>query len=200
MGIFRQLSKSAHNLALDGLERIGVQLNVPHLDDDDEDEKSLLDQYFSHLKPAKPEIHYPVSEEMQAPLKDEFYPLCGSNQTIRDTIDSWFQDRKSILAEVNSELQTLENARDELMNILRHAGVIVHLPGSHAEWLSSLQQVSNIQNRNIINLLHQASRQVDDEFPDVDFDVWQSSINEKLSPFHIAVVHLGDFISISDAA
>lgn len=198
MGLFKQLSKTAHNLALDGLERIGVTINVPHFEDDD-DEKSLLDLYFSHFKTAKSETRYPVNEEMMPSLKREFYPLCGSNQTIRDTLDSWFKDRKSILSEVDFQLQSIDDARKEAMKILEHAGIIVLLPNSRTEWLPTLQHISNIQNRNIINLLHQAVHQIDNEYPEIDFNVWHHSLNEKVSRFNITVVRLpDDFISISD--
>lgn len=198
MGILDQIRKTAHNAAREGLERLGVTLKLPHDDiPDDEDTKSkdLIDIYssiFDKKTPQEP-VSVPIPADHRNVLRELAAPLCANHKPLMDTIETWFEDRRSIFPDTEpSQSFSLDEAKQELNEVLKQLHVIQKIEEAPDKWLKTAQSISRVQNSNIQNLLLQTSRQFESE----TFIDWMTQMNERIERFHVTIVQIDDFMGI----
>ena len=123
---------------------------------------------------------------MRNELRDEAGMLSYQNAICMKTVESWFLDRKSVIANPCAHLSSLDEARAELIEILKDQG-IVFMPGKTPDaWLHAICEIGEHQGRICYNLFVQAGKQVNAD----NFEDWCRQMNEKISRFNFEIVPL----------
>ena len=187
MSILTDIRKLAHKVARDGLERAGLHTyDIPKDDEYLFPQRDILDILLD--KSGKPESIIkqvdPIPVENREDLKKEYYPYCGDNQSIRETLEMWIEHREDVIACTNDNIAPdPDRLKSEALDILTKAGVI-QTAGDNG--LEAIQRVAQAQNRPVINLLRMASYQCMAD----SLEGWIDLMNQKLVPFNLKIVDI----------
>ena len=189
MSFLTDIKKLAQNMARDGLERAGFHTyDIPEDEDDLFPERDIIDIFLE--KSGKQEVAIkqvdPIPDELRKNLKNTYYPYCGDNKSIQESLDMWIEHREEVITCKNDNITAdPERLKAEAMDILTKAGVI-QTAGDNG--LEAIQRVAQAQNRPVINLLRMASYQCLAE----SLNDWVNRMNQKLEPFNLSIVDVSE--------
>ena len=190
MSIINHIRTAAENAARDGLEKLGINVSQKARIPDDEDTYSpdIIDLYNKKNSEHESldEAVSTVPMELRDALKNEAQSLCYQNDICMQTIETWFSDRKSIITTPCDNLSSLEDARSELIEILKDQGFVCMRGETADAWLQAICEIGKRQGRVCYNLFIQSCKQVDAD----TFEDWCHEMNEKLSRFSFEIVPL----------
>ncbi|MBO4349943.1 MAG: hypothetical protein J6A01_03230 [Proteobacteria bacterium] len=189
MSFINDIRTAAENAARDGLGKLGISVSQKARIPDDEDTYSpdIIDLYNKKTSSHDSEpTALIVPEDMRDVLRNEARTLSFQNDLCMQTVESWFLDRRSTIAEPCDSLSSVEEARSELMKILKDQGFVCMIGDTPDTWLHAICEIGHQQGRVCYNLFIQASKQVNAE----NFEDWCREMNEKLSRFSFEIVPL----------
>ena len=175
MDFLKQLQKTAKNVAIERLEKLGV--NVPQYDiPDDEDTKTrdFFDIYREISEKNRSPEPIPISEALRDKMIQEINPICGQNTVLQQSLNAWISEHQDT---------SYEHLKQEAIHRLQQGGVIRSFGENPEQWLENLQSIAQAQQRTVFNLLIQAHKQCNKE----NISTWIHEMNERLSPFDLAI-------------